>query len=308
MMKKIAITSAVTILFAAGAAPTLAKHHEEAGKAMDHSKMDHSKMDHSKMLDAAAKSKLKTVLADPRRDKDRARDQHRHPMETLEFFGVTPSMTVGEYAPGGGGWYTNVLAPYLADSGQYVGVNFNPAPLPFPEENKAALKTWGETFPGKVAEMTGLPAEKIKAYSTDQITDELAGTADFIIIPRMMHNLMRWNVADNEIKALRKMLKDDGHIGIIQHRAKDDAPFSYADGNKGYLRTDTVVSFMKANGFELVKQSEVNANPKDTADYEDGVWTLPPILRTSKDNPEDKAKYEAIGESDRMTLLFMKLP
>lgn len=301
-MKKLLLASVALSMTCTGGI-AIAKHHNQVG--VDHSEMDHSKMDQSAMLDSAAMAKLKAVLANPRRDDERARDQYRHPLETLSFFGITPDMTVGEYAPGGGGWYTNVLAPYLADDGQYVGVNFNPAPLPFPEENKAALKTWSETFPGKIAEQTGLPADKIMAFSTDQIGDEQAGIADFVLIPRMMHNLMRWNVADNEIMALRKMLKDGGHLGIVQHRAKDGTPFSYADGNKGYLRTDTVVKFIESQGFELVKQSEINANPKDTADYADGVWTLPPSYRL-KD--VDKAKYEAIGESDRMTLLFKKLP
>lgn len=301
MKSKYILISALSAIIAVTATPAIAQL-DSAKRKIDNIARQ---LEGKDQLDAAAKAKLKMVLADPRRDKDRARDQYRHPMETLEFFGVTPDMTVGEYAPGGGGWYTNVLAPYLADNGQYIGVNFNPAPLPFSEESKATLANWSTTFPGKIAEATGLPAAKIKAVSSDQISDEMAGTADFIIIPRMMHNLLRWNVADNEIKALRKLLKDDGHIGIIQHRAKDNAPFSYADGNKGYLRTDTVISIMKTYGFELVKQSEINANPKDTADYSEGVWTLPPSYAL-KD--VDKAKYQAIGESDRMTLLFKKLP
>ena len=250
-------------------------------------------------------AKLKTVLADPRRDKDRARDQYRHPLETLSFFGVTPNMTVAEYAPGGGGWYTEILASYLADKGQYVGVNFAPDTLPFPEESKAPLRKWAEEYPAKVATMTGLPAAKFKAVSTDKIPDDMAGTVDFVLLPRMMHNLYRWNVADNEVKALRKLLKPDGLMGVVQHRAKDDAAYSYADGNKGYLRTKTVVDFIQSMGFELVAESEINANPKDTADYEGGVWTLPP---TYGKKDVDKAKYTAIGESDRMTLLFRKLP
>jgi predicted methyltransferase len=115
-------------------------------------------------------------------------------------------------------------------------------------------------------------------------------------------------VADHEIKALRSLLKDNGVIGIEQHRAKADAPYSYADGNMGYLRQADVVKFMEINGFEFVKSSEINANSKDTADHQAGVWTLPPALRLSKDDAASNAKYVAIGESDRMTLLFKKRP
>jgi predicted methyltransferase len=283
-MKKLLMASAALAMLG-NAVPAVADHHAK---------------NETEMSNAA----LQAVLAHERRADDQVRDIHRHPAETLTFLGIKPVHTVAEYAPGGG-WYTKILAPYLVDKGQYIGVTFDPKPLPFPEDRKAAITKWGAEFPGKIAEMTGLPAEKFKALTSDQITDEMAGTADFVIIPRMMHNLMRWNVADSEIKALRKLLKADGHVGIVQHRAKDDAPFSYADGNKGYLRTDTVVKFMEAHGFELVKQSEVNANPKDMADYPKGVWTLPPSFA---EGDTDKAKYAAIGESDRMTLLFKKLP
>ncbi|WP_321324614.1 methyltransferase [uncultured Parasphingorhabdus sp.] len=260
--------------------------------------------DHGKDSAAMTDASLQAVLDHERRADDKARDIYRHPAETLAFFGVTADQTVAEYAPGGG-WYTKILAPYLADKGQYIGINYDPAPLPFPEDRKAEMAKWGAEFPVKVAEMTGIPADKFKGLTTGEISDELAGSVDFVFIPRMMHNLMRWNVADSEIKALRRLLKENGTIGIVQHRAKDDAPFSYANGSRGYLRTDTVVNFMEAHGFELVKQSEVNANPEDSADYPKGVWTLPPRFA---EGDADKAKYEAIGESDRMTLLFKKLP
>ncbi|MEO9600472.1 methyltransferase [Parasphingorhabdus sp.] len=283
-MKKLLMASAALAMLG-GAVPAAAKHHAKDG---------------AEMVD----TDLQAILDHERRADDQARDVYRHPAETLKFFGVKPNHTVAEYAPGGG-WYTKILAPYLAEKGQYIGVNFNPAPLPFPEDRKAAMAKWGEEFPGKVAEMTGLPAEKFKGLTTGDVTDEMAGTVDFVFIPRMMHNLMRWNAADNEIRALRKLLKDDGTIGIVQHRAKDDAPFSYANGGRGYVRTATIVNIMETYGFELVKQSEINANPADTADYPKGVWTLPPRFA---EGDVDKEKYATIGESDRMTLLFKKLP
>ncbi len=118
----------------------------------------------------------------------------------------------------------------------------------------------------------------------------------------MLHNLNRWNSADVELKGMRALLKDDGLLGVVQHRAKEDAPTSYADGDKGYLRQEDAIKLIEAQGFELVGQSEINANPMDSADHERGVWELPPVLAT-----KDEAK-KAIGESDRMTLIFRKRP
>ena len=126
------------------------------------------------------------------------------------------------------------------------------------------------------------------------------GTFDRIIVARMMHNLLRWNIADSEVKAMRALLKDGGLLGIEQHRAKANAPFAYTDGSKGYLREADVIKFMEINGFNFVGKSAANANPRDTADYPEGVWELPPVLRTKRE------ALKAVGESDRMTLLFRK--
>ena len=156
-----------------------------------------------------------------------------------------------------------------------------------------------------MAKVTGKPASDYRAFTLDAVPDGAKGTFDRIIVMRMIHNLMRWNMADQEIKRMRELLKDDGLLGIEQHRAKADPPYSYADGSKGYLREADVIKFMEVNGFELVAKSEINANPKDSANWPDGVWTLPPVRRFDKEND---AKYQAIGESDRMTLLFKKRP
>ncbi len=284
MKKKLILISAMTAFGSLALMPASANHHAKEGVSHETS--------------------LNAVIAHERRAEDKARDIFRHPAETVSFFGIKPSHTVVEYVPGGG-WYSRVLAPYVAEKGKFIGLTFAPDPLPFGDEAKERIRGFPAKFPNDVAEWTGMPAAKFSAYTADKVPDEANGTADFVIIPRMMHNLMRWNLADSEIKVMRNMLKDGGMVGIIQHRAKDGTPFSYADGNKGYLRTDTVVKFMEAHGFELVKQSEVNANPKDTADYPKGVWTLPPRYA---EGDTDKAKFTAIGESDRMTLLFKKLP
>lgn len=285
MNKALSLITALTAFGVAVVAPVSAKHHAKDG-------MTHN--------DTA----LAAIIGHERRAEDKARDKYRHPAETIGFFGIEPNHTVVEYVPGGG-WYSKILAPYVAEKGKFIGLTFAPDPLPFGDEAKERIRNFPAKFPNDVAEWTGMPATTFAAYTTDKVPEDVNGTADFVVIPRMMHNLMRWNLADSEIKVMRNMLKEGGHVGIIQHRAKDGTPFSYADGNKGYLRTDTVVKFMEAHGFELVKQSEINANPKDTADYPKGVWTLPPRYA---EGDTDKAKYTEIGESDRMTLLFKKLP
>ena len=141
-------------------------------------------------------------------------------------------------------------------------------------------------------------ARNLKNDADDQ--GDPGHAVDRVLVFRMLHNLHRWGLAHEELSNFRKLLKDDGMLGIVQHRAGTDAPYSYADGNKGYMRQEDVVKLVEAHGFELVGASEINANPKDTADYEGGVWQLPPVWAS-----KDEALKE-IGESDRMTLLFKK--
>lgn len=249
----------------------------------------------------ACEAVLELALAHPRRDEDRARDQYRHPAETLAFFRVEPGMTVVDYTPSGG-WYTRVLAPYLGEKGRYIGLN--PDVSAGSQAQKDYFADLAANFPAKAAEWTGLPAERIGAYNTDSLPEELKGTVDRVLVFRAMHNLHRFGWLYRELSAMRALLKDDGLLGIVQHRAKADAPADYTDGGKGYLREKDVIGLVEAHGFELVGRSEINANPADTADYPMGVWTLPPNLASK----QDEARYRAIGESDRMTLLFRKRP
>jgi predicted methyltransferase len=266
--------------------------------AQDH-KHDAAEMAEHKQHQA----QLKSILADPARAKDAVRDKYRHPAETIEFFRIHPDHIVGEYAPGGE-WYTRILGRYINDKGKFSGLFFGTGSY-FDEEAKKGIANNIAKFPDDVAKITGRPASSFTAFSLSAMPEGAKGTYDRILIMRMMHNMMSWNIADADIKAMRELLKPDGMIGIEQHRAKANAPFSYADGNNGYIREGDVIKFMEVNGFDLVAKSEINANPKDTADYPDGVWTLPPGY-AKKD--VDRAKYEAIGESDRMTLLFRKRP
>lgn len=247
---------------------------------------------------------MDAVLASDIRNDDKARDKYRHPKETLAFFQVKPNMVVVDYLPSSG-WFTRVLGPYLHKEGQYIGLNPAVEGLPFPDEQKQRVATIGETFPPKAAKWTGLPEGSFTGYTSDKFPEAMKGKVDRVLIFREMHNLFNWNVADSEMKRIRSMLKDGGMVGITDHRANPGTPYSKADGDLGYLREKDVINFMDIAGFDLVGKSEINANPKDTKDYEGGVWTLPPSY-AKKD--VDRAKYEAIGESDRMTLLFRKRP
>ena len=242
---------------------------------------------------------LAAAVADPRRDADRPRDQWRRPAETLAFFQVAPDMKVGEYAPGGE-WYSRLLGLYLGPKGRLVGLYFDPTSGAFKPESQQGIRDGAAKYPADIAGWSGIPAERFAGMTLENLPDSEKGTFDRILVMRMMHNLMRWNIADQEIKAMRELLKPGGMIGIEQHRAKADAPFSYTDGSKGYLREADVIKFMEVNGFELVGSADYNANPRDPANHANGVWEMPPALATKRED------LKALGESDRMTLLFRK--
>jgi predicted methyltransferase len=247
------------------AAPALAEHH--GAKSADHGKMH-----------KAHQERLAKILADPARANDAKRDQYRHPAETFEFFRVHPDHVIGEYAPGGA-WVSRILGRYVNENGKYTGLYFG-TKTHFSDQQKQGIASAIAKFPSDVAAVSGRPATDFNAFSLSEIPEGAKGSFDRIVIMRMMHNMI-----------------------IEQHRAKADAPYSYTNGSKGYMREADIINFMEIHGFELVAKSEVNANPKDSANWPDGVWTLPPALRL-KD--VDRAKYEAIGETDRMTLLFKK--
>ncbi|KWV91725.1 class I SAM-dependent methyltransferase [Erythrobacter sp. YT30] len=247
------------------------------------------------------------VLASEVRADDAARDQYRNPKETLAFFGVEPTMTVAEYGPGGG-WYTRVLAPYVMPEGKYIAFNGDSDARTYRDRaQEARAKGWTERFKSDVAEAMGVEADEVTAFETDEMPEDLAGTVDRVVIFRSMHGLNIGNSADSVLKAARMMLKDDGMVGVVQHRAPEGASYDdYGARQRGYMRKQDVVAIFEANGFELAAESEINANPNDTADYEGGVWTLPPSLGFGRQSEEEMARHRAIGESDRMTLLFRK--
>ncbi len=265
-----------------------------------HGRMDHPQHDAS-MFIAHHGEALARAIDHPTREEDRARDRYRHPTETLAFFHVEPDMKVGEYAPGGG-WYSRLLGHYLADEGQLVGLYFDPASGPFDSQAQDKIRADAAGFAQEVAGFTGLSADRFAGMTLDTLPEGEIGSFDRILVVRMLHNMMRWNIADSEIKKMRALLKPGGMLGVVQHRAPAAASAEYANGTKGYLRQEDVIGFVEALGFELVDASEVNANPADPADHPGGVWEMPPTLRTERADLKDK------GESDRMTLLFRKRP
>ncbi len=250
---------------------------------------------------------LAVVLGDESRAEDAARDQYRHPAETLAFFQIEPNMTVAEYGPGGG-WYTRVLAPWIMPQGNYIAFNGDSDAREYDSRaREARAKGWTERFKNTVAEGMGVEADSVVAFEVDEMPEDIAGTVDRVVIFRSMHGLNINNQADDVLKAARLMLKDDGMVGVVQHRAPKGASYDdYGARQRGYMREQDVIAIFEANGFELVAKSEINANPKDPANWEGGVWTLPPMLSFGRQTEEERAKHRAIGESDRMTMLFKK--
>lgn len=250
--------------------------------------------------------KLDAVL-ESQSDETKARYPYRHPKETLRFFGIEPGMTVLEALPGGG-WYTRILLPYLGKEGHLIGVDY-PADIwsKFEWASKEFIEgrlNWPKTWPDEVAGWNIADSAKVSAYTFSNLPKHLTSTVDAALFIRALHNMARFEAEGGYLTAAFKetyrVLKPGGTLGIVQHATSD----KNATGATGYLERDWLVKHVEAAGFKLVDESDINANPKDKAD--DIVWRLPPSLNTSKDNEELRKKYQAIGESNRMTLKFVK--
>ena len=251
----------------------------------------------AKPVSSSAQSALNAAVASPARSAaNRARDKYRNPAATLAFFGIKPTHNVVELWPGGG-WYTEILAPYLAAKGKLTVA----APAGRPSEATAKRLDINPTAYGKV----------IRANFPTMLggTGIAPGTADTVLTFRNVHN---WNMgylaadkADYGETAFREifaMLKPGGVLGIEDHRLPESADLA-REKSSGYIKVSTVRALAEKAGFKLVASSEINANPRDTKDYPKGVWTLPPNYA---EGDTDRVKYAAIGESDRMTLKFIK--
>jgi len=248
--------------------------------------------------DAVTAAALEQVLAGSHRSAENAaRDAFRHPLETLLFFGIKPGMTVVEAWPGAGGWYTEILAPLLAPTGKLYAAQMPAAPGN--EFITSGLKAFGD----KLAARPDLYG-KVVVTALGPGAEEIAppGSVDLVVTFRNLHNWMNLGFAPEAFAAMFKALKPGGILGVVEHRGNPNKPQDPRAAT-GYVNEDYAIELIKAAGFELVARSEINANPKDTKDYEQGVWTLPPNYRLGN---RDRAKYEAIGESDRFTLKFRK--
>ena len=237
----------------------------------------------------AVDSALTAALAAPTRTPaNLARDKYRHPAETLGFFGIQPNHMVVEIYPGAG-WYTEILAPYLAGNGSLA--------LVATEQQLSRARQKVAADPATYKNVLFSPM----AGWTDT-TAFPAGSADAVLTFRNVHNWQMQGQAADAFRAFYQMLKPGGVLGVVEHRLPETRPD--ADMQKsGYMKQSTVIALAQAAGFTLAATSEINANPKDSADWPDGVWTLPPSLRLGD---KDREKYLAIGESDRMTLKFVK--
>lgn len=243
---------------------------------------------------ASADPALAAAVASPSRPAGAAaRDKARHPVEELTFFGITPKMNVIELWPGGGYW-TDILGPYLAPGGHYA---------------VALPPTGGEEDSGVARFRTRIAAERDRlgtvhetVLGTGHFDIAPPGSADLILTFRNLHNWMGEGYADQVLAACFTALKPGGILGIEEHRGRNDVPQD-PKGNNGYVRQDYAIALAKKAGFVLAGSSEINANPRDTKDWAKGVWTLPPTLAEGE---KDRAKYVAIGEADNFVLKFQK--
>jgi predicted methyltransferase len=254
---------------------------------------------------------LATVVLDRDADK-RSRDASRHPVQTLSFFHVWPGMKVAEALPGGG-WYSEIIANYLGADGALYGINYNDSMWPmfgfFTPERIEEMSARTAAFPEMLNELSdnGITAG---GFTFSTAPESLNGELDRVLFIRALHNLARFEeqagTLSEALSLSFDLLKEDGMVGVVQHRAPENADDAWADGSAGYLKQSFVIAAFEQAGFELVASSEVNANDKDQPTSNDIVWRLPPSFNGSADDPEKRAAMEAIGESDRMTLLFKK--
>ncbi len=242
-----------------------------------------------------------------------ARVPYRNPVETLSFFGVEPGMTVVDTLPGNP-WHSGILIDYLGPDGKVVGADYSPemwthfgdfAPEP------GAKDSWPAEWIEKAEAWRDADTDaSVGAVQFGLIPDDMAGAVDVVLQIRTMHHFHRLEdeggFMTEAIADMMTLLKPGGHVGVVLHRAPEGSSDEWATGDSGYVKQSAMIAAFEAGGFELAGTSEINANPKDQPTEEDFVWRLPPSLATSREDEALKAEMEAIGESDRMTLLFRK--
>lgn len=225
-----------------------------------------------------------------------ARDRYRHPLQTLKFFGIRPDMTVVEIWPGGG-WYTEILAPLLKKEGKYYAAHRNR------DTTDERIQRFIKRYDDKLSARPEIYGEVVVTeLSRKKSAIAPPGSADMVLTFRNVHNWMKFGFEANIFEAMFEALKPGGILGVVEHRA-DPEEFPDPQALSGYVHEEQVIQMAESAGFKFVERSEVNANPRDTRRHPQGVWTLPPTLRLGD---KDRDKYLAIGESDRMTLKFLK--
>jgi predicted methyltransferase len=241
---------------------------------------------------------LKQAIAGKHRAQEhKARDKYRHPQQTLEFFEVKNNMTVVEVWPADG-WYTEILAPYLKSDGKLIAAQFSPdAELPY---HKNTLHRYIDKLKSQ-ANLYG-DVELTVLQPPEHLEIAPAGSADRVLTFRNVHNWMKNDQAASVFKAMFNALKPGGILGVVEHRSNNLKPQD-PKAASGYVSEDYVIALARNAGFEFLAKSNINANSKDTKNYPEGVWVLPPTL-TLKD--KDRKKYVSIGDSDRMTIKFIK--
>jgi len=248
------------------------------------------------MSNAFAQDFAPLLSAPHRSERNVVRDPHRHPAETLAFFGVREDSTVVEILPGSGGYYMEILAPWLQAKGRYIAANRDETAVsPYKEDHQKLLERLK-------AEPALYGRVVVTKFNADRHEIAPPGSADFVLTFRNLHNWIERGEAEAALRAFHKALKPGGVLGVVDHRGRTDLA-QEAQMKSGYVREDYAIAVIEKAGFRLAGRSEVNANPKDTKDHPVGVWALPPTYRM-KD--QDRAKFAAIGESDRFTLKFVK--
>jgi predicted methyltransferase len=251
-------------------------------------------------MDAELMARLETAsVGDHRSDKNKARNKYRHPVETLEFFGLEPNMTVLEMAPGGG-WYTEVIAPAMRDTGVYIAGSYDTEVADQPQYRYRQH----EALLGQIKDQPDLYGQiKVATYSPPESRDLWdANSVDMVLTFRSSHGWLRGGLIDDVYADIFQVIKPGGIFGVVQHRAPEEGD-AVEWAKKGYVPESRVIQAAEKAGFVLDGKSEVNANSKDLKDSDEGVWRLPPTLSQGE---QDREKYLSIGESDRMTLRFKK--
>lgn len=258
-------------------------------------------------------ARLDAVLAaQPQEVKDRY--NWRHPSETLEFFGVAPGMTLVDTLPGEV-WYSGILAAYLGPEGKVIGADYSPAMWTlfggFADEKFLAEKaTWAADWVAGSSKWRPADGAEVGGVVYGAVPDDIKGTVDVVLMVRAFHHFNRFEEEGGfrtaALADAMAMLKPGGVVGVVQHRAPESNSDKWAEGDNGYVKQSEIIKAFETAGFEFVASSEINANPADKPAESDIVWRLPPTLGTSRNDPALKARMEAIGESDRMTLKFRK--